>query len=207
MTIYADGMFEPYEIDRIYQDHCDRAQKRVNRTGRHQNKMRIVIQSLEHLLQELKVQKLDDKVHDLETFIQAQRQKHNVTEKFSKRAGEGLFIQDNPGTFLIFSEKHGERYFDTSTPDLTAAAVLKIARERYDEGWYDTAEDLEPRDQPDLFREEKPTEKMIFAKYLKIAEETPRLNCYAARTLLSRMMMRTDYEYEGVEYGLFESVE
>lgn len=39
-------------------------------------------------------------------------------------------------TILVAREKHGDRYFDASTPELLAAASLKLLRERMKEGWY-----------------------------------------------------------------------
>jgi len=37
---------------------------------------------------------------------------------------------------LIFKEKHGDRYFDASTPEMKSAAFLKILRERFTSGYY-----------------------------------------------------------------------
>jgi hypothetical protein len=39
-------------------------------------------------------------------------------------------------TILIFKEKHGDRYFDASTPEAKSAAFLKILRERFNSGYY-----------------------------------------------------------------------
>jgi hypothetical protein len=38
---------------------------------------------------------------------------------------------------IIFKEKHGDRYFDASTPELLHKACLKIFKERLAEGWYE----------------------------------------------------------------------
>ena len=39
---------------------------------------------------------------------------------------------------VVFKEKHGDRYFDASTPELTRRALLRVFRDRAGEGyWYE----------------------------------------------------------------------
>lgn len=41
-------------------------------------------------------------------------------------------------SIIIFKEKHGDRYFDASTPELVEAACKKVLLQRYNDGyWYD----------------------------------------------------------------------
>lgn len=45
---------------------------------------------------------------------------------------------------IIFKEKHGDRYFDASTPEKLNAACFKILKERFENGEYEWLSEEEP---------------------------------------------------------------
>lgn len=55
---------------------------------------------------------------------------------------------------IIFHEKHGNRYFDASTPDKINAVCHKIVLERINAEWYDLTPSLWSVDKPELSKEE-----------------------------------------------------
>lgn len=46
-----------------------------------------------------------------------------------------------PGTFIVFHEKDGDRYFDTATRDNVLKIALYIVAQRVEEGWYEYDDD------------------------------------------------------------------
>ncbi len=47
-----------------------------------------------------------------------------------------------PGTFIVFKEKHSDRYFKTETQEQVIKMSLFIMKERLEEGWYECDDDL-----------------------------------------------------------------
>lgn len=124
---------------------------------------------------------------------------------------------------LVAREKHGNRYFDASTPELLAKSAFKLLKERWeDEYWYYLDD---PPDGKDILSEEQivalPTEGLQSAESKKRTDYLRELrnwqsdereylaiqdcvenNCFnKAWKLLNG---RSDYEYESVELETLE---
>ncbi len=130
---------------------------------------------------------------------------------------------------LVFHEKHGDRYFDASTPELIFKACLKILTERNKDNWYRISEvsdsftglrteDIEALPDTDKFKEMK---KDAIKKYYNY------LNSYICNLTDVHFQREVDYaiknkdglfayelceqrgagEYEGMEFETFEKVD
>ena len=123
--------------------------------------------------------------------------------------GSQYFIKDNPGVILLVHEKHGIRYFDFSTPDKAAKAILKLVSERLSDGYYHEYDDevsYEDRAQPDLFIKPEPSTLEKIKDYLEISKN-PKHSIWAAHYLYGILMSRTENQYENIEIGYLEYVE
>ena len=133
------------------------------------------------------------------------------------------------GVFLIFEEKHGNRYIDASNKEVFFKGVLKILKERSADGyWYDSG--IKPPDlvTPDIEDIEKLPKTTVFDKLKKDAilsyymYEKDYIKYYAEKELLNRIQYALDNnngmaayiilelqskgEYEGFNWESFEKV-
>lgn len=116
----------------------------------------------------------------------------------------GFFCIDSPGYILVANEKHGDRYLDLSTPDRAAAAVIKLARERFDDRYYWSEEDNITENQMDLFQTMPETNQKMVERYLSYAVNSENKKYWAAHHLLKFMLTRSDYEYERISIERIE---
>lgn len=124
---------------------------------------------------------------------------------FSMTKQYRLFCVNSPGYILVVNEKHGDRYLDISTPDRAAAAVLKLARERFNKKYYWSEDDNTVEDQMDLFQTAPETDQQIVEHYLACADNSENKKYWAAHHLLKFMLARSDHEYEQISIERLES--
>jgi len=107
---------------------------------------------------------------------------------------------------IIFKEKHGDRYFDASTPENTALACLYVLKERLTAGYFfsdELSKDVDPGDQLNLFKSnEKPlTEKQKVEKIISSYDKNDPVTLIRAGKMAADFLLnRSDYEYEGMEF-------
>ncbi len=75
--------------------------------------------------------------------------KDKVDAAFNRYFKENL----GPRTFIVFKEKHGDRYFDTSTREKLEKMALYILDQRVEEGWLGEEEDFQPVNQKQIEEE------------------------------------------------------
>lgn len=114
-----------------------------------------------------------------------------------------LFCDFSKGAIMVAKEKHGTRYFDMSDPDSAAKSVFKLARERYEEGYYLTDDDNKTELQADLFKKPVETDHQMVGRHLVYAE-TPTKKYWAAYHLFKFMVQRSNYEYEEISLEYLE---
>lgn len=129
----------------------------------------------------------------------------------------------NNKQILIAYEKHGNRYFDASTPELLAESAFKLLKERWDEGYWYVSED--PPEREDILSEEQiaalPTESLRSAELAKRTYYLAEFNNWQRDEkeilaiqdcvennlkdkALKLLQNRSDYEYENVELEFLE---
>jgi len=114
-----------------------------------------------------------------------------------------IFCIGEPNTFLVAKDKYGLRYFNMQDPELATRAILKLARERYDLGYYITEDDNYTETQEDMFKKPVETNHQMVARYLSIADH-PTRKYWAAFNLFRFMRRRSGYEYENIYLEKFE---
>lgn len=142
----------------------------------------------------------------LEEFILAFTKHNSITWQPTRNSVSfNLFMQENPGCFILLREKHGDRYIDASTPDKALKAAMKIVFERLDEGWYweEIPEDVTP-DQLDLFKKPYKSKEDAVREWLEMAKN-PTLEYLAGYRIVEFLQERDKNEYEGFEVNWLES--
>lgn len=132
-------------------------------------------------------------------------------------------MKPNDKRIIIFSEKHGDRYFSAKTIEDIGAVCLKVARERIKDGyWYDTTpyygkspevtqEEIDAlpdgalknrlQKEIELYNDRKNREDRKFDRLRKLVSAVKEGDEKAARMLIDE---RKDYEYEGYEIVYLE---
>ena len=109
-------------------------------------------------------------------------------------------------TIIVFTEKHGDRYFDASTPELKARACAKILRERRDEGYWYNREYEAP--EPTFTPEEKETLAMtdeqvaLFPSRLRETVEKKRASLRGRRGAYARNKLAEDQFFTALDLVL-----
>jgi hypothetical protein len=145
----------------------------------------------------------------------------NMTKANKQSRWERAFRK---GAFLIFREKHGNRYFNAGSVEEAGKVCLKVLKERHG-SWWENDEECEvfipslTRDQvielPDgRVKDAAVTEWKEWEKVSKLGQ-VHKLFCDACSAALKNkdgeaaielLFSRRDYEYENVEITYFEKV-
>lgn len=118
---------------------------------------------------------------------------------------------------LIANEKHGDLYYEASTPELLGLACLELLQRRLDDGWYNAGDEPEPvpsgqlspealRDDPVLYevavRRQASWQNRMDAYLGAVEFQQTAKKAIANRWFQEAWMLlrqRSDYEYEAVE--------